>query len=845
MTALWRDVQYGIRLLLRHPGFATVAVIVMALGIGANTAAFGIVNALLLKPRPGRTAGDVVGLYSRDRTRPDSYRAFSYPNYADLRMQTSVFASLAAHTYAFAGLTEGTSTRRVFVNLVTANFFDTFAASLERGRPFTVEEERPGANVPVAILSHPAWQRMGAPGDVLGRTIRLNGRPFEIVGVAPAGFAGSLVLVTPELWVPTGVYDSMSNDFFREGLPGTMAHRGHHTLIAVARLAPGATIASVAPALAAIGAQYAQAFPAENRDQELSLAPLARLSVSARPRTDSEIAGVAGALLSMSGVVLLIASFNLVNMLLARGTSRRKEIAVRLAIGGSRGRIARQLLTEGAVLSLAGGALALVLAMWGSRAMLAMLAPLSPVALSFEAAPDVRVFAATFGFAMIGALVFGALPAWTLSRAQVLPGLRSQSGDLTTGRRSRFRMQNVLVMSQLGFSLAMVAVAGMFLRGAALAANADPGFTLDRGILLQLDASLASDDAGRTRPLYRRVMADLRARPEVVAASLASNMPFGDEIAESQSVQRAGPPIRTGDPRAAAELVPAEFTAIGSDYFRTLGLPVLRGRDVSVAEEETATGEPTAIIDEPLARRLFGSADPVGQHVQYATRDENQPPVVMRVVGLVPGVRQNLFDPAPGPHLYVPIGQDFRSAVFLHVKTSLPSADAESALLPGVRRLIRDVDPALPVLSLETRPMFRARNLMLAIARVGANIFAAFGGVALFLAAVGVYGVKAYVVSRRTREIGIRVALGATPGAVIRMVVREGAVLAAIGLVSGGLLSMAMGAALRSMAYEGRGVDAAILAAAFTILLGATFLAAWLPARRATRVSPTLALRAD
>ena len=844
MTTLWRDVHYGIRLLVRQRAFSVVAVAVLALGIGANTAAFGIVNALLLKPRPGRAAGEIAGLYSRDRTRPDSYRGFSYANYADLRARTDVFASLTAHTFAFAGITEGTSTRRVFVNIVTANFFDTFGVVLDRGRPFTADEERPGANVPVAILSHAAWRRLGAPEDVLGRTIRLNSRPVEIVGVAPAGFGGSMALVTPELWIPTGLYDAMSNDFAREGLPGTLADRSHHTLVVVARLAPGATIASTGPALAAVGTQLAQAFPAVNRDQELSLAPLARLSVGTRPQSDGEIFGVAGALLSMSGVVLLIAAFNLTNMLLARGTARRKEIAVRLAIGGSRARIARQLLTEGAVLSIVGGAAGLVLAIWGSRALVAMLAPISPVALSFDATPDARVFAATLAFAMAGALVFGALPAWTLARTDTVPGLRDQAGDLTTGRRSRFRMQNVLVMAQLGFSVVMVAIAGMFLRGANLAASADPGFTLERGVLVQMDASLASYDDIRSRTLYQRVLSQVRARPEVVAASLAGTIPFG-EISEGQSVQKAGSPISSADPRAAAELVPAEFTTIGGDYFRTLGLPVLRGRDFSPAEETSAGGERVAIVDEPLARRLFGDADPIGQRIQYSSRDATAPPVVMQVVGLVPGVRRDLFDTGPIPHLYTPYGQEFRSSVFVHVKTSLPSADAEAAFLPSLLTTIRGVDPALPVLSLETRPMFRERNLMLAIVRLGANIFAAFGGVALFLAAVGVYGVKAYVVSRRTREIGIRVALGATPGAVVRMIVREGAVLAAIGLVAGGLLAMATGMALRGMSYEGRGVDATVLAAAFVVLLAATFLAAWLPARRATRVPPTLALRAD
>ena len=844
MMALWRDLQYGIRLLVRQRGFTVVAVAVLALGIGANTAAFGIVNALLLKPRPGRATGEVVGLYSRDRTQPDSYRGFSYANYADLRTRSDVFASLAAHTFAFAGITEGSSTRRVFVNIVTANFFDTFGVALERGRPFTMDEERPGANVPVTILSHTAWRRMGAPADVLGRTIRLNGRPVEIVGVAPAGFGGSMALVSPELWIPTGLYDSISNDFARDGLPGTLADRNHHTLVAVARLAPGATMASVAPALEAAGAQLEQAFPAVNQHQELSLAPLARLSVGTRPHSDSDVVGVAGALLSMSGVVLLIAAFNLANMLLARGTARRKEIAVRLAIGGSRLRIARQLLTEGVVLSIAGGAAGLVLAMWGSRALVAMLTPISPVALSFDATPDARVFAATFGFALAGALVFGALPAWSLARTSAVPHLRDQAGDLATGRRSRFRMQNVLVMSQLGFSLVMVAIAGMFLRGAALAASADPGFTLERGILVQMDAGLASYDEHRSRAVYQRVLSEVRARPEVVAASLSDTIPFG-EFSLGQSVQKAGSPIRPGDPRAADELIAAEFTTIGSDYFRALGLSILRGRDFRTIEEDTATGESVAIIDEPLARRLFGETDPIGERIQYSSRDANASPIVMQVVGVVPGVRRNLFDAAPTPHLYTPFGREFRSGVFVHVRTSLPSAAAESAFLPSLLKTVRGVDPLLPILSLETRPMFRERNLMLAIVRVGANIFAAFGVVALFLAAVGVYGVKAYVVSRRTREIGIRVALGATPGAVVRMIVREGALLASIGLVAGGLLAVATGTALRGMTYEGRGVDATVLVAAFVVLLGAAFLAAWLPARRATRIAPTLALRAD
>ena len=770
---------------------------------------------------------------------------FRIPNYADLRARTDIFDSLTAHSVSLSGLTEGGTTRRVFVDVVTANYFSTFGAPLARGREFTEAEERPGADLPVAILSYTAWQRLGGTDDALGRTVRLNGRSYTIVGVAAKGFGGSITLVTPELWVPTGVYDSVTNDFAREGLTTSFADRRHHNLIVVARLKPGASIESTAAAVTAAGAELEQAFPAENKNQALLLAPLSRLSISTAPRVDSEMTALMVALLSMSGLVLLIASFNLANMLLARGGARRKEFAIRLAIGGSRTRLVRQLLTEGFVLSLVGGAVGLLIGAWATKVLIATLVPLSPVTLTFDATPDARVALATLGFCMISTLVFGLFPAWKLARTDAVPELKDYAGELAGRRRSRLSMPNLLVMAQLAASIVMLASAGVFLRSAIEAAKADPGFTFDRGVMIRVDSSLAGYDIARSKGVYGQLLERLRARPDVSAVGLATIMPFG-EISSSQRVQRAGAPIDESDARAAAELVSAEFTSIGTDYFRALGLSMLGGRDFTMAEEAPESGARTAIIDEPLAKKLFADGgDPIGREIQYASRQRGEPPIVLQIVGIAPGVRQDLFSVGPTPHLYVPFGREFKSGVYLHVRTTAASADAEAALLPSLRTTVTAVDANLPILSIETRPMFRDNNFELAVVRLGANIFVSFGAAALLLAAVGVYGVKAYVVSRRTREIGIRMALGATPRGVVWMVLTEGLGPSAAGIIGGLAMAVGAGALMKGMAYQGHSVDPIMLGAVLVVMIGSILLASWLPARRATRIQPVKALRSE
>ncbi len=841
VDALIQDVRFGVRLLVRQPGFSLIAVSVLAIAIGANTAMFSIANTLLLKPRAGHVDGALVSLYSLDTAHPGTYRAFSYPNYVDMRAHADAFVALAAHDYTLAGLTENGVTRRVFIDVVTANYFETFGVTLPLGRPFTAEEERPGADIAVTVLSHAMWQRMGGRVDVIGSRIRLNMREFQVIGVAPLDFGGSMVFASPELFVPTGVYKTVSTDLVREGRSTDLGDRRNDQLVLIGQLHPHATLSSIVPALDTISLQLAAAFPDANANQKLIAGRLARLSVSTEPTDDRAVVGLSATLLSLSAIVLLVASLNLANMLLARGAARRKEFAIRLAIGGSRGRIVRQLLTEGLVLSLVGGAGGLLLANVAMRLLAATLTPISPLTLGFDLAPDWRIVAATLGYCVLATILFGLLPARRLAQTDAVPELKDHAGELGTRLRRRLTTRNALVMAQLALSLTLMTVAGLFVRGAVEAAQADPGFTLDRGIMLQIDASLAGYDEERTRTEYADVLGRLRARPDVADAAISSIVPFGD-MRTGVNVQEPGPRIRRGDPND-SRLIQATQTSITAGYFGALSRPLLAGRDFTATEESASSGPRVGIVDITLARQLFGDANPIGRDIQYASRDEHAPPIVVRVVGLAPAMRDSLLDVSPEPHVYFPLGQQFQNSVYVHVRTMAPTASAEAGLLPQIRTVVQDVDSAMPILSLETRPMFRDRNVMLAMVQIGAAIFTVFGAVALFLAAIGVYGVKAYLVSRRTREIGIRVALGASPGGVVWVIARDGLAASAIGLAAGIGLSAIAGAALRSLTYQNRVADAALIGFAAAVLAGAAMLASWLPARRATRVAPLTALR--
>ena len=834
LDTLLQDLRYGLRMMLNHPGFSTTAIMVLALGIGANSAIFSIINAMLLKPLPIHRPGELVGVYLERTTAPGGYRAFSYLDFQDLREQAAAFANLAAHNLTLVGIGDGEATRRVFADAVTANYFETFGVPLALGRVFTAAEEQPGANIPVAIVSHDYWAREGRRPDVLGKTILVNAEPLTIVGVAAAGFTGSSVMLRPEVWLPLGLYGTLAADIV--GSPSRpLGERDNYTLMVKGRLGPGHSVESVAPELEAVAARLSRAYPATNEDWTLRAAPLPRLNVSPRPTSDGPFAALSALVLGMAGVVLLVACLNLANMLLARGASRRREMAIRLSLGGGRGRVVRQLLTEAFVLSVGGGAVGLLVAAWAAGALVGSIESVLPISVAVDIGVDWRVLLGTLGFCILGTLLFGLGPAWQLTRGDIVGDLKQQSNPELGRGRGLPAPRDLLIVGQVALSLALLTAGGLFLRGAVAASSADPGFAFERGLLLETDPSLAGYDEVQGRTVYRDLLPRLRALPGVDAVSMASMVPFGSFF-ESRTVVL----VDVDDPGERA----ASFTLVADDYFRALGLSMLRGREFTRAEAEGASGPAAVIVDETLARALWPNADPLGQVVRLRRRD-GEPGDVLTVVGVAPGRRSQIFDQQPTPHVYLPAGAEYRANMNLHVRLAEPGRATATAMLQQVRQSVRGFDARLPILSLQTLEDFRAASADLWAVQAGAGVFSTFGGLALFLAVVGLYGVKSYAVSQRTREIGLRMALGAARADVLRLILREGLVMTGAGLLFGGLLSVATARLLAGLLYEVRTIDPLVFTLAPMLLAGSVLLASYLPARRATRVSPMEALRRE
>ena len=827
MGSLLRDFRYGVRMLIGKPGFTAAAVAVLALGIGANTAIFSLVNAFLLKPLLIEKPEQIVGVYSRDTRRPD-YRAFSYPNYSDLRENNTVFTSLAAHNLAMAGLQEGDTTRRIFADLISSNFFETMGVHLFRGRTFTAQEERPSSAVPVAIVSYSFWKKKGADPDVLGKTVRVNGTMFTVVGIAPEGFTGTTALISPELYMPMGMYDAVINDFERRGR--VFSARDDHTLILVGRLHPGLSQQAADAQLAVVAARMEKAYPAENKDQTFEARKLSRMSISTSPSSDTQLVFPAMLLLAIAGVVLLIASLNVANMMLARGTARRKEIAIRLALGGGRKNILQQLFMEGLLLALAGGAAGLFVAYWSTSLLIRSLSLLAPLDIIYTAGPDLRVLLATLAFCVFSTILFGMGPAWALCRPHILSGLKDgEHVDVAQGKRRRlFSRRNVLVMSQISLSLMLLTAAGLFIRSSMRAAQVEPGFRLDHGILAEVDASLAGYDEAHGRQIYRALLDKLATVPGVTSTGLAATVPFG-MVSLGRDIQRPSDPAVHAD---------CSFNIVSENYFNTLGIPVMRGRTFRPTE-----GGKVVILDKLAAARIWPNEDAVGKQIRMMTNDGTKTGVLAEVVGVVGSTQQNIFGSDWAPHVYVPFGQEYMADMHIHLRTAVAGGDAESRLLESVRREIRAADDRLPVLALKTLRDHLDSSFDIWAVRTGARMFGIFGAVAVLLAMIGLYGVRAYAVVLRTREIGIRMALGAAASDTLRMVFREGMTLMAIGTALGFVLSLALGRLLSSMLYRVSGADPLVLSAAPALLTMVSLFACYFPARKASRVDPMVALR--
>jgi predicted permease len=860
-----QDFKFAVRQLWKAPGFTIAAVIVLALGIGANTAVFSLVHTMLFAPPRYERADEVVQVFSQDKKNPKTFRGFSYPTYRDIKEQNSVFIDVMAYNMALIGLGQKGDTRRAFASMVSSNYFSVLGVSPARGRAFTPEEESPGHGAAVAIVSYSYWAKHSLDPALLGSQLLINGHPFTIVGIAPRGFTGTMQVFSPEVWLPLSVHDQVANDFEQENKVA-LGDRAGQQLLVVGRLKPGMTGATAEPALKGLAANLEKAFPVEQKDQTFQTTPISRFSVSTSPAGEGGMSKIAPLLLGMAIVVLLVACLNLANMLLARGTARRKEIAIRLALGGSRGRIVRQLLTEGLVLALLGGACGLVLGLWSSDLLVTSLGKMLPLDIIWLGGPNAAILAATFGFCVLGTIGFALGPALKLSRSAVVADLKEQAGEDVVRRRWRFLPRNPLVVVQIAFSLALLTGAALFIRGAGKAASVDTGLQPGASVLLETDASLAGYEPKRAQELYRNLNERLAALPGVERASISSTVPFG-MISLSKNVQRAGlQPAPDAKPATAAEGLAfnAAWDSVGADYFATVGLPILRGRAFNEAEATQAGGAAVAIIDEVLSKKLWPEGDALGQQIQFAGDNaprakgsgssmgmsadlsgEIKPGEKIEIVGIVPATRHGLFESDPSGAIYIPFGRGFQSNVSFFIRFRPQTNRNDAATADLLRRTVREVDSAIPILSLKTFAQHLESNFQLWIVRAGAAMFSVFGVLALGLAVVGLYGVKAYSVARRTREIGIRMALGAQRGAVLRMFMREGSIMLLCGLILGLLLAAGTGKILSGILYEVAALDPVAFTAAPALLAAAALLATWLPARRATRISPMVALRTE
>jgi predicted permease len=847
-----QDFKFAFRQLLKSPGFTAVAVFTLALAIGVNSAIFALVNgAALRSPVPLRPT-EVVNVFTARQNANRDYRQFSYEEYRALReSRADLFADVAALEFSLAGIGADQNIRRSFVFCTSENFFSLMGIKPALGRFYTAEESRPNASIPVVVASYGFWQRMGGRKDFVGSSIRVNGQPYTVIGVTPDGFSGVNVLVSPELWVPLGLFSQVGNSFGDSVILSDLAQPKNYTLNIIARMKPGMTIDMLKPRLPVIAQRLTAIQPPDaSGPRELQIQTPSRFSISTTPQDDGPVALIATLLAGMAGAVLLIASLNLANMLLARGTARSKEIALRLALGATRWRIVRQLLCEGLLLALMGGVAGVLISGWSNSLLVKSLGALFSdmnLSLVVHVHPDAFVLSVTFLFCLLATLLFSLGPALKATRLDLVTDLKQQIGEPAhVGRISRFfAARNLLVMAQIALSLMLLFSAGLFLHGALQAGGLNPGFDPKGALVAELDFTLGKQDVTAAQHSIFAALERVRQLPGVRAVGLGTMVPYGNFTNTRRIMSAREAPATTADPNAATPGQNGLYTSITPGYFDAIGVRLLRGRDFTETEAETKDSPRVAILDEEMAQKLFPKGDAVGQRIRYTQAPSDGSPAEMEVVGVVSRHLHDVQSDTLVRRTFVPLAQKYYGNVYLHVR--LASTDRQSVVnaIPTLREALRAVDPDLPVLRIVPFTDLMEKNVGLWIVRLGAALFGVFGGIALLLAVVGVYGVKAYTVARRTREIGIRMALGARKGDVFALIMKQGALQTAFAVAVGLLLALGAGRVLSQILFNVSPADPGALIVSTVMLAAAALFACFLPARRATRVNPITALRTE
>jgi macrolide transport system ATP-binding/permease protein len=818
---LFADLRYAFRTLAKSPGFAGIAILSLALGIGANSAMFSYVDAMLLRPLPVPDSGQIVQV---DSTAPGTRLGrISYPDYLDLRERSETFSSLVCYQLFMAGVaTTRDEVPRVNLAVIASeNFFSGLGIPIPLGRGFLPDEDTvPGRDL-VAVISHSLWTReFASDPNAIGRKLRLNGAEFTIIGVATPDFTGPEAFVLPEVYVPTQAFAEAVPDSKTE-----LTSRGSRGFTVIGRMKPGVGAQQAQAQLSTVARRIAAQYPDTNRDRSVTVLDFRR----ARFENDPIDATLSLTMMGVAALVLMIACANVANLVLARGSARAKEIAIRMAIGAGRGRLIRQLLTESLLLSILGGIAGLAVGYAGVHFLGSIEIP-SDFPLSFGLRMDARLLTFSMTLAVVTGVIFGLLPALRSTRADLASTIKSsdQGPARISLWRGRMSARNFLVVAQLTLSVVLLIASAFFVRGFVTAQRIDPGFRLDHTLALTFDPSLMRYDETKARLFYKNLKDRVREMNGVSSVAITASIPFST----NQDIRRV---IIDGyQPRAGEDAPRAMSARVDENYFPLMETPILRGR--SFDTRDTATSPLVAIVNETLASRSWPNRDPIGQRLRL---DGPKGPVV-EVVGVAKTGKYMYWAEPPQAYVWTPFAQDYRAQMTLVVRTTADPASMAAAM----RATTRALDPDMPSFDVRTLESFFEKRAMLG-PRLIAQMVTAIGMMGLLLAVVGLYAVVAYAVNRRTREIGIRMAIGARPGDVLRMVLNQGLGFTVAGLAMGIALAFFAMRFLVGFAVGVQPHDPIVFIGVPLILAAVMMAACWIPARRAARVDPVLTLRQE
>jgi macrolide transport system ATP-binding/permease protein len=822
MDALYRDLRYSIRMLLKDPGFMAVAVMTFALGLGANAAIFSVVNAFLFRPLAVKNPDQLVVLASKD-DRLEFPHYLSYADYVDYRDKAGVFSDVIAFAPSPANLSHEGRADRIWSELVTANYFSMLGVEPLLGRYFLPDEDHGAGAHPVVVLSYGFWQsRFHGDPSVVGQELSINGHGFTIVGVTAKGFPGTQPFLDINVYVPLTMLEEI-----RPGSGNMLTERDDQWLRVMARLNPGATIGQAKGAVNLLARDLEREYPKTNKGVTVIVVP----EVNARPDV-----GVSGFLpplaiifMLLAGLVLLITCANLSSMLLAKAMSRHKEFAIRGALGASRIQLMRQLLAESILLALLGGAVGIVLAYAITAVVSSVTLPGDDLFRLSNVSPDLRVFGFTFLLALLAGIIATLTPASRASRLDLNEALKEggRSGSETSAG-NRFR--SILVVLQVAVSIFVVNCAGLFIRSSMNAEKIDLGFRTENVLLVSLDVGLQGYDEARGKQFYSKLIDRVGTLPGIRSASLAHLYPFSTNGSEFIDVFAEG-----YVPISGSDAVSVACNEVGPDYFETDGISLAEGQGFT--KQDIESSPKVAVVSESMGRRFWPGQDPVGKWIIAGERNGPH----LRIIGVAKDSKFISLGQEVRPFLYLPLTQTYRSSVTLQVYTS----GAPLGFVPSITEAVHDLDGQMSLFGIVTMQTHIHDGIALMPQRSGAWIVSVFGVLGLILTMVGIYGIISYSVSQRRQELGIRMALGSQPSDILKRVVMGAITLTGIGTVMGLVLSLAAGRFLSGLLYGVKATDPVSLICSIVLMATVALLASYLPARRASHTDPLLALRGD